>query len=235
MKFTRDFDRARFLVLVLDPFLITHSIDVVIGEYIHKLHFRVERDEMVPPTTIDMDDEPMDDREEEGLGGGNNAKSVQQENSANTNSAANNSACGVGGSSKHASYGKSVLVVVLVIEELHDAGHDASADGDEILAGDETSFAVLSPPVMQVVLLATILETKSPVRRSKRRAETVDESSLERVERIKAARNLDFQGNTELSQPPSFLASDEEVIHNLGFVGISLGLDSCSVSSLTTL
>jgi hypothetical protein len=39
MKFTCEFDRARFQVLVLDPSLIPHSIDVVIGEYIHELHF----------------------------------------------------------------------------------------------------------------------------------------------------------------------------------------------------
>jgi hypothetical protein len=43
MKFTREFDRARFQVLVLDPTLIPHSIGVVIGEYIHELHFWVER------------------------------------------------------------------------------------------------------------------------------------------------------------------------------------------------
>jgi hypothetical protein len=61
IKFTRDFDRACFQVLVLDPTLIPHYIDVVIGEFIHELHFWVERDEMVQSTLIDMHDEPMDD------------------------------------------------------------------------------------------------------------------------------------------------------------------------------
>jgi hypothetical protein len=71
MKFTREFDRAHFQVLVLNPSLIPHSIDVVIGEYIYEVHFWVERDDMIHPIPIDMDDDTMDDREEEGNGGGN--------------------------------------------------------------------------------------------------------------------------------------------------------------------
>jgi hypothetical protein len=51
------------------------------------------------------------------------------------------------------------------------------------------------------------------------------------VERIKAARNLDFQGNSESSHPTSILLSDEEVLNKLGVVGISLGQDKSSVSS----
>jgi hypothetical protein len=80
------------------------------------------------------------------------------------------------------------------------------------------------------VPLAAILETESPGR-SKRRAETVDEPLMERAERIKATRNLDFHGNNALFQPPSFLTSDKEVIQNLSVVGISLRLDPCSVNS----
>jgi hypothetical protein len=122
-------------------------------------------------------------------------------------------------------------VGIPVIEEIKDVGHDATTDVDVIPVGDETSFIVLSSPVMQVTQLVANPKTESPGKRSKCGAETVDKSSLERAERIKAARNLDFQGNIEPPQPPSFLASDEEVIHNLGVVGISLGLDPCSVSS----
>jgi hypothetical protein len=51
------------------------------------------------------------------------------------------------------------------------------------------------------------------------------------VERIKAARNLDFQGNSESSHPTFILLSDEEVLNKLGVVGISLGQDKSSVSS----
>jgi hypothetical protein len=43
--------------------------------------------------------------------------------------------------------------------------------------------------------MAAISEIETPGRRSKRRAVSVDESSLERAERMKAARNLDFKGS----------------------------------------
>jgi hypothetical protein len=66
MKFMLQYERARFQVLVLDPSLIPHSIDVVIGEYIYELHFKVEQEEMVNPMPIDMDDNVVDDREEDG-------------------------------------------------------------------------------------------------------------------------------------------------------------------------
>jgi hypothetical protein len=66
MKFMLQYERARFQVLVLDPSLIPHSIDVVIGEYIYELHFKVEQEEMVNPMPIDMDDNVVDDREDDG-------------------------------------------------------------------------------------------------------------------------------------------------------------------------
>jgi hypothetical protein len=64
MKFTRDFDRAQFQVLFLDPSLIPNSIDVVIGEFIYELHFKVERDEVVEPVPIDMKDDMMEEQED---------------------------------------------------------------------------------------------------------------------------------------------------------------------------
>jgi hypothetical protein len=42
MKFTRIMNRPRFQVLVLDPDLIPESVDVVIGDFIYELHFKVE-------------------------------------------------------------------------------------------------------------------------------------------------------------------------------------------------
>jgi hypothetical protein len=77
--------------------------------------------------------------------------------------------------------------------------------------------------------MTAIPETESPGRRSKRRADMVDESSLERAERIKAARNLDF--NSGIGKPDyahhSFLQfSNDIVIRNLDdAVGINLGHD----------
>jgi hypothetical protein len=46
MKFTKILDRLRFQVLVLDPNLIPQSVDVVIGDFIYELHFKVEPEGM---------------------------------------------------------------------------------------------------------------------------------------------------------------------------------------------
>jgi hypothetical protein len=44
MKFTRAWDRPRFQVMVLDLDLIPQSVDVVIGDFIYELHFKVEEE-----------------------------------------------------------------------------------------------------------------------------------------------------------------------------------------------
>jgi hypothetical protein len=61
MIFTRQCNRARLQVLVLDPALIPTSIDVVIGDNIYELHFKVEPDEMRDnPRLLDMEDDNSD-------------------------------------------------------------------------------------------------------------------------------------------------------------------------------
>jgi hypothetical protein len=114
---------------------------------------------------------------------------------------------------------------------MQDLVHSTTKDGEEVASCGEAPNSEPSSPVMHDVQMAAIPEIETPGRRCKRRAETVDESSMEWVERIKAARNLDFQGNIEHSQPSSLLLSDDEVLNNLGAVGISLGKDVSSVSS----
>jgi hypothetical protein len=49
----------------------------------------------------------------------------------------------------------------------------------------------VTPKVQAQKALAAIPEASTPSHRSKRRASTADQSSLEQAERIKAARNLD--------------------------------------------
>jgi hypothetical protein len=69
MNFTRKFNRARLQVLVLDPSIIPISVDVVIGDNIYELHFKVEPEEMQDePKLLEMDDDhdDSDGREEEG-------------------------------------------------------------------------------------------------------------------------------------------------------------------------
>jgi hypothetical protein len=69
MVFTRKFSRARLQVLVLDPALIPISCDVVIGDDIYELQFKVEPVEMIDsPSLLKMDEDldDMGDREGEG-------------------------------------------------------------------------------------------------------------------------------------------------------------------------
>jgi hypothetical protein len=67
MVFTRSFNRARLQVLLLDPALILISCDVVIGEDIYELQFKVEPEEMIDsPSLLDMDDDSEDLGSKEG-------------------------------------------------------------------------------------------------------------------------------------------------------------------------
>jgi hypothetical protein len=67
MKFTRVMDRPRFQLLVLDPELIPYSVDVVIGDFIYELHFKVEPEMMLDNVELlSMDD--MEDKGGEGEG-----------------------------------------------------------------------------------------------------------------------------------------------------------------------
>jgi hypothetical protein len=59
--FTRQINRARMQVLVLDPALIRTSVDVVIGDNVYELHFKVEPDEMSENMrSLDMEDDSDD-------------------------------------------------------------------------------------------------------------------------------------------------------------------------------
>ena len=56
MKFTRKHDICRLQVLVLDPNIIPQFVDVVIGDYLYGLQFRVEENiDEENPEPMDMD------------------------------------------------------------------------------------------------------------------------------------------------------------------------------------
>jgi hypothetical protein len=66
MKFMRALDRPKFQVMVLDPDLITHSVDVVIGDFIYELHFKVEEEGMKDNAVLLK----MDEKDDTGEGAG---------------------------------------------------------------------------------------------------------------------------------------------------------------------
>jgi len=62
-KFTKKYGRARMKVAVLNPDLIPDLVDVVIGDYVYELQFRMEKD--MPdgePQVIDMDSTMDEDK-----------------------------------------------------------------------------------------------------------------------------------------------------------------------------
>jgi hypothetical protein len=82
--------------------------------------------------------------------------------------------------------------------------------------------------------IAAIPEASTLSHKRKRRAQSPDKHSLDRAERMKAARNLDFtseNGNSSDAQTSFVQFSNCNVIENLQFIGISLG-DSADQISL---
>ena len=65
MVFTQKFDRARLQVEVLDLNLIPQYVDVVIGDYIYEMKFKVELAvDGDQPLPMDMDDSRANDDDE---------------------------------------------------------------------------------------------------------------------------------------------------------------------------
>jgi len=68
-KFTKKYGRARMKVAVLDPDLIPDLVDVVIGDFVYELQFRVEKDMSDgEPQVIDMDSTMDEDKAPEEKG-----------------------------------------------------------------------------------------------------------------------------------------------------------------------
>jgi hypothetical protein len=131
--------------------------------------------------------------------------------------------------SKQAHHKKKVMYHLPVLEEMQDFALDTVSDGEEVTLGSEVPDSEPPSLIMHEEQMAAISKTDMPGRMSKRRAKSVDESSLERAERMKAAWNLDFKGNTDQTQPSLLVFSNDEVLNNLGAVGISLGHDEASI------
>jgi hypothetical protein len=74
MLFTRQYGRCRLQVLVLDPNIIPQYVDVVIGDFLYELRFRVEK------RLEDSNPEPMDmdDLTEDGNGEANNGAAAEE-------------------------------------------------------------------------------------------------------------------------------------------------------------
>jgi hypothetical protein len=105
--------------------------------------------------------------------------------------------------SKQSNHGKKVLYQLPGLEELQDLAHDPVSDDEEVTSGGAVPGSDL-PSLNMHEEMAAIPERETPGRRSKCRVGSVDESSLERAERMKTARNMDFKGNDIKYSPPFY-------------------------------
>jgi hypothetical protein len=68
MTFTRQYNKPRVYILVLDSTLIPISVDVVIGDNIYELHFKVKPEDMQEnpkPLEIDENGDDIDGKDDE--------------------------------------------------------------------------------------------------------------------------------------------------------------------------
>nr|AAR01724.1 hypothetical protein [Oryza sativa Japonica Group] len=186
MVFTRRYDIARLQVLVLDPSLIPEVVDVVIGDYLYELAFRVEP-ENGPEEPIPMDMDNIGDGDFEKKNDGNEKGDSGKEP-------------GPGGSSQ-SKLGSGSMFYEKGGPSLHSIQVGLTADSGGLNLSDE-EFDGLHDDVIGVervqsqeslvAKLSAIPEAAvSPSRRSKRRASDSDQLVLQRAEKSKADKNLE--------------------------------------------
>jgi hypothetical protein len=212
MKFTREHDRARLQVLVLDPSIIPQSVDVVIGEFVYELHFRIEPEELQDrPEPMDMDDNGMDDQANGGTDEANETTHMQADIHSQKDTKGDSATSSKSGDKSTSQHGKKTVYHFPVLEMTQELSlpdlqniNDVVADSNELLnscnnTGGDAQISEPGSHRVHAIELAAIPEVATPGRRSKRRAKTAVEVSLDRAERLKAAHNLDFtsgKGNT---------------------------------------
>jgi hypothetical protein len=243
MIFMRQYNHLRMQVLVLDPALIPSSVDVVIGDNIYELHFRVEPEDMQDaPKPLDMEDDndEFDKKEEEGAGGGDQGDYMQEDRSLDSVSGRKS---GANSNVSHdANQGKKKVQNTAADENFMQMEVSQQENWDSEVQRDETD-AYIEDELMGNFEMEgrgdepVSPEVESPSRKSKRRAQSSDEHYLDRATRIKATHNLDFlkeKGNSPKSLAFFIHYLDEQVVGNLSVVGVSLGSSDNIVSSLVS-
>jgi len=244
-KFTKKHGRCRLKVAVLDPDIIPNFVDVVIGDFVYELQFKVERDLVDgEPYVIDMDstmDEDKDPEEEDPedmdhdgnkLGGN---QEEQEENKNKNDSVAPSEPHGTGPPTEH------LENVEVKQAEVVTTGGSAKP----VVVLSQTGFntdgtAQWKASVLQDKKEAGIINKKkglcegtvSPARSSKRTASISHPDSLEKATAMKARRNLDttsFKGKE--TQPLSFNSFDNSLLlQSTSLIG-ALGSNDLEVSA----
>lgn len=238
MRFTKTFGRSRLKVAVLDPNRIPDYVDVVIGDFVYELQFRMEIDMPVgEPSVIDMDSTTDNDGDNDGKG------EDPMEEDANKNNGTPDD------------LPKDAAPENAPADQLpkHGAGAETGKLKEKTVAKSDPGknkrpVAVLSQGISlegSIQWQANMLgnhgssskpvvhkgETVSPLRSSKRNVSSLEQDSMEKATKLKARKNLDStaaKGNKPL--PSSFHNLDDSVIlATTDSLGINLGDDVSSV------
>ncbi|WVZ93689.1 hypothetical protein U9M48_039650 [Paspalum notatum var. saurae] len=192
MKFTKKFGRSRLMVAVLNPDFVPEFVDVVIGDYVYELQFKVEKGGLDdPPTLINMDSQPEEDGNKD-----DEMKDAEKDNPVNDktpNSTIENNlgniTKGPGGtrdnSTSAGGHSQSTF-------SLTPTGLEGTKAWVVNKFFSEPIVAPAVAPVTGSPMAAILAEEKTtPTRKSKRSAATADQDSLEKATRLKAKRNLE--------------------------------------------
>ena len=219
MIFTRRYDIARLQVLVLDPSLIPDVVDVVIGDHLYELSFRVEL-ENGPEEPVPMEMENLDDGDLEKKKEGNVNQDLGK--GAGLFDSGNSSKMGSGGQFSERGGPSAPSSQLNLIPE-----SDGLTVSDEEFDGlDEETIMVDKAQIQEslVAKLSAIPEAViSPSRKSKRRASDSDQLVLERAEKLKADKNLEnlqARGNSVNNVSFTHFSNDQisAHLHNLGVI-----------------
>jgi len=184
MKFSKRFGRPRLRVAVLSPELIPDLVDVVIGEFVYELQFRLETEEEEnDPRLIDMDNQPGESgKKDDGLDklnkdSGLNTKKLDS-NKENTKKDKKDGSSSAPPAAKNSNKGTQAVVLSRPILELKSTGLSDSAKTWVVkcLHGPLNSKPPAQPPA----------ENTTPTCRSKRNVAIGDQDSTERAAKLKA-------------------------------------------------
>ncbi|CAD6342779.1 unnamed protein product [Miscanthus lutarioriparius] len=213
-KFTKKYGRARMKVAVLNPDLIPDLVDVVIGDYVYELQFRMEKD--MPdgePQVIDMDstmDEDKAPEEKEPENMDHDGRKMEDPPAGQTSKKKPNNI--VAPSGQHMSKATTVIPleqhVDLAMGTQHVLAEDAGIQKSDVVKPVVLLTQTGMTPGGSAQWKASLMQSKidsgllnktkalsggvvSPVRASKRNTSTSEQDSLEKATKLKARRNMD--------------------------------------------
>jgi hypothetical protein len=234
--FTRKFDRARLQVAVLDPNLIPQYVDVVVGDYIYELKFKVEVEvDGDQPMLMDMDDfgayddgDFQDQSKDDNLGEKGSRGSDSLDPSNGTTGAVDKASTAKQNSNKTGA------------NSVRDGGPAAIPYLAQMDLGQpqETGSVVGIAIIEALGGIPEVTGSVHDLRRSKRRTDSVSEDSLVRAEKLTAGYNLDDQsskgnGDTFVDFSDSFIYESFKTIGILA--GSNPSSDALSISQLKQL